>query len=169
MYHKDKRSFFEKLTGTVNIDEDDFLEEEQEQEQHAIHHGAPGPQQVETEGNWEDDDEGAEDGELTVDVYHTDDEIIIQAMIAGVNPKDIDIQITREMVTIRGKRVAPSDIADDSYYHKELYWGSFSRRILLPEEVEAEESEAIEKHGLLMLKLPKIDKKKTANVKVKSA
>lgn len=170
MYHKDKRSFFEKLTGTINVDEDDFLEDENTIEParpKAIHHQAH-PIEEEPEEHWEDDDT-VEEGELTVDVYQTDSDVVIQAMIAGVNPQDIDISITRDMVTIKGKRVAPSDIADDAYFHKELYWGSFSRRILLPEEVDSDLSEAVEKHGLLMLKLPKIDKKKVANVKVKSA
>lgn len=171
MYHKDKRSFFEKLTGTINVDEDDFMEEEVSQpheQPHAIHHQAPGFEPIEEDGNWEDE-ETLDDGELTVDVYQTDNEVVIQAMIAGVDPRDVEIAITRDMVTIKGKRVAPTNIADDAYFHKELYWGSFSRKILLPEEVDSDMSEAVEKHGLLMLKLPKIDKKKVANVKVKSA
>lgn len=168
MYHKDKRSFFEKLTGTINVDEEDFIEIEEEQDKtQAIHHPSP-ILKSENQENWEDDEQ-SDDGELTVDVYQTDNEVVIQAMIAGVNPQDVDISITRDMVVIKGKRIAPSDIADDAYFHKELYWGTFSRKILLPEEVDSDLSEAVEKHGLLMLKLPKIDRKKVANVKIKSA
>ena len=142
-----KKSFFERLTGTVKIDEDtspvrggigDMLEEE------------------------------TNDGELTVDVYQTPTEIIIEAMIAGVKPEDLDINITRDMVTIHGSREESRRVEEENYFHKELYWGSFSRTIALPEEIEVEEAEAVEKHGLLTIKLPKIDKAKNNKLRVKS-
>ncbi len=72
------------------------------------------------------------------------------------------------MVTVRGKREENKMIDDDNYFSRELYWGAFSRSVTLPAEVEPEEAEAIEKHGLLIIKLPKIDKQKSANLKVKS-
>ena len=58
--------------------------------------------------------------------------------------------------------------ADDDYFYRELYWGSFSRSILLPHEIEIESVEAVEKHGLLIVRLPKVDKARQAKVKVKS-
>ena len=88
-------------------------------------------------------------------------------MVAGVKPEDLDISITRDMVTIKGKRETERFINEEDYYHKELYWGSFSRTIMLPSEVDVEESEAIEKHGLLILRLPKIDKSRQTRLKVK--
>ena len=113
------------------------------------------------------DEEESGVGELSVDVYETPKEIIIEAMIAGVKPEDLDVAITRDMVTIKGKRETERTISDDDYYHRELYWGSFSRTIMLPAEVEVEDCEAIEKHGLLILRLPKIDKHKQTRLKVK--
>ncbi len=108
------------------------------------------------------------EGELAVDVYQTPSHIIIKAMIAGVRPEDLDVSITRDMVTIRGKRERASEGQAGDFFFQELYWGSFSRTIVLPQEVEIEEAEAVEKHGLLIIKLPKLDKGRQAKLKVKS-
>ena len=115
---------------------------------------------------WMDEEE--KEGELTVDVYQTAEMIVIKAMIAGVRPEDLDISITRDMVTIKGKREEEKIAKNDDYFVRELYWGSFSRTITLPEEIDVDESEAIEKHGLLILKLPKLDKKRQSKLKVKT-
>ena len=112
--------------------------------------------------------EDAEEGELAVDVYQTPSEIVIKAMVSGVKPEDLEVGITRDMVTIRGKRESVREINEDNYFQRELYWGSFARTILLPAEVEVEEAEALEKHGLLTIRLPKIDKGKKQTLKVKS-
>ena len=112
------------------------------------------------------DDE--EDGELAVDMYQTPTEIVIKTMVAGVKPEDLDISITRDMVTIRGKRMESYEENENDFFHKELYWGSFSRTIVLPADVEIEEAEASEKHGLLTLILPKIDKNRQSKLKVRT-
>jgi HSP20 family protein len=93
---------------------------------------------------------------------------MIQAMVAGVASEDLSVSVTREMVTVRGKREAPRGVTADNYFFQELYWGSFSRTILLPAEIDIEEAEATEKHGLLTLKLPKIDKGRAQVIKIKS-
>lgn len=108
------------------------------------------------------------DGELSVDVYQTPTHIIIKAMIAGVRPEDLDISITRDMVTIRGKREQHAEGQNGDFFFQELYWGSFSRTIVLPQEIDLEEAEASEKHGLLVIRLPKLDKGRAAKLKVKS-
>jgi len=110
--------------------------------------------------------EEEEEGQLSVDMFQTNSEIIIQTMVAGVKPEDLDISITRDMVTIRGKRAEAFKV--DDFFHRELYWGAFSRTIILPSEVEIEEAEASEKHGLLTLVLPKIDKNRQSKLKVKN-
>lgn len=114
-------------------------------------------------------EESPEEAQLTIDVYETPNDIIIKTMVAGVKPEDLDVAITREMVTIRGKREEDRTVSGEDYYHRELYWGSFSRTIVLPKEVDIEEAEAVEKYGLLILKLPKLDKNKEARLKVKGA
>src|SRR3989344_6339293 len=76
------------------------------------------------------------EGELAIDMFQTPAEIIIKTMVAGVKPEDVDITITRDMVTVRGKREEVHDYSEDDFFHKELYWGSFSRTVVLPQEIE---------------------------------
>jgi HSP20 family protein len=156
-FNKDKRSFLEKLTGSVRLDDD--MEEDENVSYPA--------KEVGNKASWMEEE--AEEGQLTVDVYETPNDIIIKTMVAGVKPEDLDISITREMVTIRGKREEDRSTSSDDYFHRELYWGAFSRTIVLPKEVDIEEADAIEKYGLLILKLPKLDKNKEARLKVKGS
>lgn len=153
-----KQSFFERLTGTISLKgrNSDFEEEV------AV---VSAPRESSFSG-WDQGEETV--GELTVDVYQTNEDIVIQTMVAGVASDDLSVSVTREMVTIKGKRAAPSGVSQENYFHQELYWGAFSRTILLPVEVEVEEVEATERHGLLTVKLPKIDKTRIQNVKIKS-
>lgn len=107
-------------------------------------------------------------GELAVDVYQTPDAIVVKALVAGVQPTSIDIALTREMLTVSGTREDEREVEDDGYFQRELYWGSFSRTILLPEEVDVDMAEASEKHGILMIRLPKINKKRQTKLKVRT-
>ncbi len=95
--------------------------------------------------------------------------LVVKSMIAGVRPEDLDVSITRDSITIRGKREEERVTEGNDYLMKELYWGSFSRTITLPEEIDVDEAEAIEKHGLLILKLPRLDKRRQNKLKVKTA
>jgi HSP20 family protein len=160
---KKKRSFFQRLTGSVDESEMEIQE---------------GPKEITpNEINWDEetpmmeDDTSfqSQDAQLTVDVYQTNDDIIIKTMVAGVAPDDLDISITRDMITIKGHRDELTDIMDDDYFYRELYWGGFSRSILLPAEIEVEEAEAIQRHGLLTVRLPKIDKDKQTKLRVKAS
>jgi HSP20 family protein len=154
---KEKKSFFERLTGTVKID-DEFEPEQEESEKKPTTH-LP----IKTEWGEEESE-----GELTVDVYQTPDDIIIKAMVSGMDPNELDILIGRDTVTIKGKREVVREADADDYFCQELYWGSFSRTIALPQEIEVEEAEATQKHGLLTIRLPKIDKRRQAKLRVKS-
>ena len=106
------------------------------------------------------------DGQLTVDVYQTDDEIIIQSTIAGVDQNDIDISVTNDMVTVKGKRAAQEKVRSSDYYYQELFWGSFSRSIILPEDVDSDNAKASMKNGLLTIRLPKLANTKIKKVKI---
>jgi HSP20 family protein len=168
---KQKQSFFQRLTGSVDID--DGYDDEYEAEVPARHTPEPRggnrrlpEEDTEETGQWMEEE--ATEGQLTVDVYQTPDEIVIRSIVAGVRPDDLDISISRDMVTIRGAREEHKEVSEDNYFHKELYWGSFSRTVLLPAEVEVEEASAQEKHGLLTIRLPKIDKEKQTKLKVKT-
>ncbi len=159
---RDKRSFFERLTGTVNPQEADAVETEEERRLPVK--GGSSRKQLSPSI----EENNPEEGELTVDVYQTPDDIIIKTIVAGVRPEDLDISITRDMVTIRGSRQEASEVNEGDYFHKELYWGTFSRTVLLPQEVDVDASEASEKHGLLTLTLPKMDKSRQTKLKVRS-
>ena len=148
---KNKRSFFERLTGAVRLDED-----EEEVEDLPV-------ERLPKTNIFEE----AEEAQLNVDVFHTPTEIIIKTMVAGVKPEDLDVAITRDQVTIRGERGEERTVSGDEYIHRELYWGAFSRVINLPEEIDVDEAEALEKHGMLILRLPKLDKNRRTKLRVR--
>lgn len=166
-----KPSFFQRLTGAADTREyEDFLDEPQTV--HATFSGKGGerhtritPRAAAPE-DWKAEEEGA--GELAVDVYQTPDSIVVKALVAGVQPQTIDISLTREMLTVSGIRSDEREVEDDNYFQRELYWGSFSRTILLPEEIDVDRAEASEKHGILMIRLPKINKKRETKLKVRA-
>ena len=108
------------------------------------------------------------EGQLTVDVYQTPSEIIIQSTVAGVAPDDLDIAITNDSVTIKGRREKSEKIKDEDYFYQECYWGKFSRTIILPQEVDAENASAGMKNGVLTIRLPKLEREKTKKLKVKT-
>lgn len=151
---KNKRSFFERLTGAVRLEEDEMQEIEAEK----------GVKSLSKESLFE---ESEEEAQLTVDVFQTPSEIVIKTMVAGVKPDDLDVSITRDVVTIHGERAEDRTVSGDDYMHRELYWGSFSRTINLPEEIDVDGAEAVEKHGMLILRLPKLDKNRQTKLKVK--
>ncbi len=154
---KNRRSFFERLTGSVSVDDEYGFDEPQ-------HSGISSQGAV-----LPSVEEESLEGELAVDVYQTPTHIIIKAMIAGVRPEDLDVAITRDMVTIKGKRERHTEGGGSDYFFQELYWGAFARTIVLPQEVEIEGAEATEKHGLLNIKLPKVDKGRQTKLKIKSS
>lgn len=116
--------------------------------------------------NWMDDD--YEEGQLSIDVFQTPKNIVVKSTIAGVKPEDIDISINNDMLTIRGVREESEKIEEESYLYRECYWGSFSRSVILPVEVEADKIEATLENGILTVLLPKSKAAKQISVKVKS-
>ena len=150
-----KRSFWERITGSISMDE----EYEEKSLAETSNKDKKNAQWIEEENS---------EAELAVDVYQTPTDIIIQTFVAGVRPEDLELSIARDMMTIRGKREESRRKDEENYFIKELYWGKFSRTISLPREVEPEEVEATEKHGLLTVKLQKVDKEKKNTVKVRS-
>jgi len=164
---KQKRSLFQKLTGIVHMDDDtSFDYDNQNLKEAEIFPTVDTPEEETEREDWLEKE--SEEGELTVDVYQTATDIIIKAMVAGVRGEELDIAITRELVTIKGSRAKERTVNDEDYFHQELYWGSFTRTIVLPHEVIPEEAEATEKHGLLTIKIPKIDRDRKTKVRVKS-
>jgi len=148
---KNKKSLWQKLTGSSK-DEDEFEVEENEKDE-------------EEKGILEQEEE---EGELAIDMHQTPSDIVLKTIVAGVRPEDIDISIARDMVTIKGKREENHDTIDEDYFHRELYWGAFSRTVILPTEIDVDEAEAINKNGMLVIRLPKLDKNRQTKLKIKT-
>ena len=157
-----KRSFFERLTGSMRIEEENG-ESKKDYSLKGIN-GEKGDKKG--DNNWIEEEN--DEAELSIDVFQTPTDIIVQTMVAGVKPEDLELSVSRDMLTIRGKREEARTINEDNYFAKELYWGKFSRTLSLPAEVEPEEVEATEKHGLVTIKIKKVDKEKKNNVRIKS-
>lgn len=167
-----KRSFFERLSGSSSANDfDDFddtdvrpavrqvipvnpVRDQQQAQRQMPAHGIT-------------DDEPAE-GQLPVDVHQTPAEIVIRAFVAGVRPDELGISISRDMVVLEGSRASRDQISDADYFTRELFWGSFARTILLPQEVDVENSSAVAKDGLLTIIMPKLDKARQTKLKVRA-
>lgn len=181
---KKKKSFFERITGGLSLkdyDESPFEEEledeyyEEDDDTSLIEKERAGMKKIrvnadDEEGGMIEEMEEEEElmGELPVDMYQTNDDIIIETMVAGVKPDDLEIDISRDTVKITGKRKESKTVDNGDYFAQELYWGAFSRTIFLPEEIDVDTVKAVEKHGLLVLTLPRVDKNRKTKVKVKS-
>lgn len=166
-----KRSFFERLSGSVPITddydafEDDFVPQQQPLRKTVPVQGmtpAPAPRTATVV------EEEQSEGQLPVDVYQTPNEIVIRTFIAGVRPDEISLSLSRDMVVIEGLREERDAVNDEDYFIRELFWGSFSRTILLPQEVDVDNSTAGAKDGLLTIVMPKLDKSRQTKLKVKS-
>ncbi|MBT3356142.1 Hsp20/alpha crystallin family protein [bacterium] len=192
---KQKKSFFEKLTGIKKITDEDQLEElelqespeggfvtqfesqesdmyefpeqaqEEPQEEQEIQQYIQNETMQQPQQEFEQPIES--EGQLTIDVYQTNDDIVIKSTIAGVKPENLDVNINNDMVTIRGERQQDEEISVDNYYYQECYWGPFSRSVILPVEIISDKAEATMKNGILTLKLPKADTTKTRKIQVR--
>lgn len=186
---KEKKSFFERLTGSRNVPERETYRDQGQpfnyqtqppvqpqapmgghsiqpqanmQENFAVEPTAPNAP-AEQDENWAGDSEG----QLTIDVYQTDNEIVIKSTIAGVKPEDLDVTINNDMVTIRGDRKNEEVVESENYYYQECYWGTFSRSVILPIEVLADKAEAAMKNGILTIRLLKSDTTKSKKIQVR--
>ncbi len=116
------------------------------------------------ENDWLDDDAG----QLAIDAYQTEDSIVIKAPIAGVSPEDVNVQITDDLVTIKGERREETQEKRENYFVQECYWGSFTRSYVLPTSVDADAADARLQNGILTIKVPKLTKAKARTLQIKT-
>lgn len=171
-----KGSFFERLTGAINEEETkennslEELEELEETKPEKVEVTEKKPKTKKSHSKATasiEDSNSEEEGELLIDVYQTSDEIIIKSAIAGVKADDLNIEITNDRVIIKGTRSKDEDISPEDYYYQELYWGPFSKAIILPVEINPDKAKASLKNGILTIKLPKLEKSKVKTLKIK--
>ena len=107
-----------------------------------------------------------QDGELVVDVYETGADFVVLATIAGVQIKDIDISLEKDMMVIKGNRCDPQNHPDKKYFYQECYWGPFSRKVVLPENIDIDKADAQIDKGILTIKIPKNESDNGKNGKI---
>lgn len=172
-----KRSFFERLSGSIPVADDyDAFDDDvpptypshRVGQMHPTPSSSPAAPHLTHASNSSSYGSEPAEGQLPVDVYQTDNEIVVRAFIAGVRADDINLSISRDMVVIDGAREEREQIMDGDYFSRELFWGSFSRTILLPEEIDVDNAAATAKDGLLTIILPKLDKSRQTKLKVKA-
>ena len=166
-----KKSFFERLTGATTEDIEEksrltvnpiLIDESKIDKSKKKEDNKPEKPKIK-----EKKELSEEEGQLTIDIYQTENDIIIKSTIAGVKSEDMDIEITNDRINIKGTRKKDNSITQENYYYQELYWGPFSRSVILPLDVDADKSKASIKNGILTIKLPKLEKSKTKTIKVK--
>jgi HSP20 family protein len=151
-------SFFDKLKGDINTEEDAKKTKPAPTNKRGkaeIKKEVPQkPQKAELA-----EQKPTDEAELAIDVFETDDNIVIQSTIGGIKAEDLDIDIENDMVTIRGSRQNKIEEKNKKYFYQECYWGAFMRKVILPEEVDANKAKAVIKDGVLTLSMPKVHRK----------
>ena len=117
-----------------------------------------------SDDSWEDDE--AMPGQLAVDVYETDERLIIKARTAGVNKSDLDVSISDGILTISGTLSSGDDSAATQWHIQECYWGEFSRTLALPVPVKEDEVEAILKDGVLTIGFTKVKQEQARKIEI---
>jgi HSP20 family protein len=156
---KDK-NLINKLMGTQAISDDEDMNYNTTEEEETEEVATPAPQ------GQSEDWLSEYEGQLTIDMYQTKDNVIIKSTIAGVKSEDIDVTIANDMVTIRGERKRDFEASSEDYFYQECYWGSFSRSVVLPVDVDIENVSADLKDGILTVVLPKAAKAKAKKIRV---
>ncbi|MBT7553283.1 Hsp20/alpha crystallin family protein [bacterium] len=102
-----------------------------------------------------------------IDVYEEHDQVIVEASLAGISPKDVNISVKDEIFNLEGTRRETSEIDEKNYYRKEVRTGSFHRSVILPASVQADKAEANFENGLLRVVLPKETQPQSKNIEIK--
>lgn len=120
---------------------------------------------VPAEDNW---DESEEDfpGQLAVDVYETEDKLVVKARTAGVNREDLDVSISDGILTVSGTLSSGDDTAATNWHIQECYWGEFSRTVALPVAIKEDEVDAVLKDGVLTITFTKVKQEQAKKITV---
>jgi HSP20 family protein len=105
--------------------------------------------------------------EPAVEMYETESEVIVKAALPNIDPKQVEITVTNEAITLRGETKHEEEHKGRNYYHRELRFGAFQRTLPLLTEVKGADAKAIYKDGVLEIKMPKSERAKATAVKVK--
>lgn len=106
------------------------------------------------------------EGQLSVDIYQNEDNLIILAPISGCDIHDIELTITDDVLSIKGRRALDPDIDTDNFFTKECFWGTFSRSIVLPTKTETSKILAKFSNGILRVEIPKVEAERTRKIEI---
>jgi HSP20 family protein len=166
-------NFFEKLKKGMGIEipvEEEKKKEEVKEKKEIEARGKEkkkGIQLKEKEEKREEEKWPQPEGELAVDMYQTNEELVILSAIAGVKPEDLSLYLEGDVLFIEGERKKPVEEVGD-YFLQECYWGKFSRKIVLPVEINPEKISATFKDGILTIRIQKISKERRKKITIKS-
>lgn len=113
------------------------------------------------------DDETVE-GQLALDVYQTKTHIVVLAPIAGVKLEDMEVEVSDDVLTIKGHRQYENTVEQEHYFTQECFWGDFSRSIVLPASVDTNKIGASFDDGVLKIEIPKIEKVRSKTIRIKT-
>ncbi len=117
---------------------------------------------------WGLTDGGRGMGMPAVDMYQTDDDVVVKMAVPGIKPEDVQISVTGDTLSIKGETRETSDNKEKAYHIREQRWGSFERTLTLPTDVKAEKAQAEFENGVLTVTLPKAEEVKPKTITVKS-
>lgn len=118
-----------------------------------------------SDDSWDDSQEELL-GQLAVDVYETDEKLVIKARTAGVNKEDLDVSISDGILTISGTLSSGDDTEATNWHIQECYWGEFSRTLALPVSVKEDEVDAVLKDGVLTISFSKIKQEQAKKIQI---
>lgn len=104
-----------------------------------------------------------------VDISETDDAVLVQAEVPGLDPEDIDVSVADNVLTIKGEKKECREERGENYHRVERRYGTFSRSIQLPTEISVEKAEAVVRNGVLEIRLPKHEGAKAKRIKINTA
>lgn len=107
-------------------------------------------------------------GSVPLDVYETEDTVVVKAALPGIKPEDVDITVRENTLVIKGEAKAAEEVREENYLRRELRYGAFSREVSLPTMVRADRAEAMCENGILTIKLPKAEEVKPKTIKIKT-
>lgn len=106
--------------------------------------------------------------EIPIDMYQTDNDVVVKASLPGTKPDEVDISITGDTITIKGERKKEKEVKEENYFYKERRYGAFSRSIVLPLPVKGDKAEATFDDGVLTVTIPKAEEVKPRTIKIKT-
>jgi len=108
-----------------------------------------------------------EGAEMPIDMYQTDEDVVVKATVPGIKPEEVEITITGDTLTIKGETRTEEEVKKENYFRQERSYGAFSRSILLPSSLQTDKAEATFDNGVLTLTIPKAEESKPKQIKIK--